>query len=93
VNENPAIAEQTRAVMARINSSTPGARIAEVPTLFAFGPIYDAIVEASKARAEVDKRIVADTLRTLMGAAAADPYVRHLERAINTQLRADIQSP
>lgn len=41
--EDPVIAAATRAVMEEIRACTPGARLAEVPTLFAFGPIYRAI--------------------------------------------------
>lgn len=37
---------------------------------------------AWNARGSADKVVIADTLRTLMGAAAADPYVRQLEAAI-----------
>lgn len=39
--------------------------------------------DAWNARGKADKAVVADTLRTLMGPAAADPYVKHLERAID----------
>lgn len=34
-------------------------------------------------RGKADKQLVADTLRTLMGHVAADPYVKILERAID----------
>lgn len=36
-----------------------------------------------RTRGQADKQAVADTLRTLMGAAAAGPYLTHLERAID----------
>jgi hypothetical protein len=45
-----ALSGKTREVMATINACTPGTRLAEVPTLFAFGPIYDALAEAHCAR-------------------------------------------
>lgn len=50
--EDPRIADLTRAVMEEIRECSPGARLADVPTLFAFGPIYRAIQEA-EARAVV----------------------------------------
>lgn len=34
-------------------------------------------------RGKADKAAVADALRTLMGAAAAEPYVKHLEQVID----------
>jgi hypothetical protein len=34
-------------------------------------------------RGKADKAAVADTLRTMMGSTAADPYVKRLEQAID----------
>jgi hypothetical protein len=43
---NEPLSERVRAVMEQIRACNLGARLAEVPTLFAFGPIYDAIARA-----------------------------------------------
>lgn len=43
--EKERLEARTRQVMAEINANSPGARLAEVPTLLAFGPIYRALAE------------------------------------------------
>ncbi len=50
-SEDPVLADKTRAVMEEIRRCTPGARLAEVPTLFAFGPIYYALLAEQNAAA------------------------------------------
>lgn len=46
--------------------------------------IATVLAEHDNRRLERVKLAIADTLRTLMGAAAAGPYLTHLERAIDT---------
>jgi hypothetical protein len=55
--DHPRIADLTRAVMERIRACTPGARLADVPTLFAFGPIYSALLAAERRGAQQWQRI------------------------------------
>lgn len=58
--EDPILAEQTRAVMEQIRACTPGARLADVPTLFAFGPIYRALWEKAEALASCQRGRIGD---------------------------------
>lgn len=55
--EDPRIAAKVRVVMEEIRSHSPGARLADVPTLFAFGPIYRAIEEAEARVRELELRL------------------------------------
>jgi hypothetical protein len=71
-----------RRVMKEINACTPGARVPEVPTLFAFGPIRLAIAEAWNARGAADIALVERELSSMMGATAAGPYIKNLDRAL-----------
>lgn len=57
LRERSDVADVTRRVMQQINACTPGARLAEVPTLFAFGPIYKVIVEEVEAREALQKEV------------------------------------
>lgn len=56
------LADLTREVMAEINACTPGTRLAEVPTLFAFGPIERAIrLAEQRGRAALQQQLAALT--------------------------------
>ena len=73
---NRALSEEVRAVMQRINDCTPGTRLAEVPTLFAFGPIYAAIAGAVQAALTAERGACA---------AIAERVARHAETTANSQ--------
>ncbi len=83
--ETPDFDQITRRVMGEINACTPGTRLAEVPTLFAFGPIKHVLEEMWNARGAVDiatmKITVAYTLSGTVGLMKAlDRAIRALDR-------------
>ena len=81
------IKARVRQVMEEIRACTPGARLADVPTLFAFGPIERALTEAASAEDDWIRIATKNAEDGLARQAALEAEIRALRATLEERTR------